>query len=88
MRRGPRGLLVAGLAAPAALLILLALTAPPAAANARPRHVVIAAVPGVTWEDVAAGKAPVLRSLVMSGRLGRETGEGFFSYENPADPVA
>ena len=63
MRRGPRGLLVAGLAAPAALLILLALTAPPAAANARPRHVVIAAVPGVTWEDVAAGKAPVLRSL-------------------------
>jgi hypothetical protein len=63
VRRGPRGLLVAGLAAPAALLTLLALTAPPAAANARPRHVVIAAVPGVTWEDVAAGKAPVLRSL-------------------------
>jgi hypothetical protein len=41
----------------------LALTASPAAANARPRHVVIAAVPGMTWEDVAAGKAPVLRSL-------------------------
>ena len=72
MRRGPRGLLVAGLAAPAALVALVALlgltapaapAAPPGAASARPRHVVIAAVPGVTWEDVAAGRAPVLRSL-------------------------
>jgi 3-hydroxybutyryl-CoA dehydrogenase len=26
--------------------------------------------------------APLLRSLVMSGRVGRQTGEGFFSYEN------
>ena len=25
--------------------------------------------------------APLLRSLVMSGRLGRQTGEGFFNYE-------
>ena len=25
--------------------------------------------------------APLLRSLVMSGRLGSQTGEGFFSYE-------
>jgi hypothetical protein len=46
-----------------AVVGLLALTAPPAAANARPRHVVVAAVPGVTWEDVAAGRAPVVRSL-------------------------
>lgn len=46
-----------------ALVALLGLAAPPAAADARPRHVVIAAVPGVTWEDVAAGRAPVLRSL-------------------------
>jgi 3-hydroxybutyryl-CoA dehydrogenase len=26
--------------------------------------------------------APLLRSLVMSGRVGRQTGEGFFSYED------
>ena len=26
--------------------------------------------------------APLLRSLAMSGRLGRLTGEGFFSYEH------
>ena len=26
--------------------------------------------------------APLLRSLVMSGRLGRQTGEGFFAYED------
>ena len=26
--------------------------------------------------------APLLRSLVMSGRLGHQTGEGFFAYEN------
>ena len=25
--------------------------------------------------------APLLRSLAMSGRLGRQTGEGFFNYE-------
>jgi len=45
------------------LLGLLGATAPAAAASARPRQVVLAAVPGVTWEDVAAGRAPVLRSL-------------------------
>jgi 3-hydroxyacyl-CoA dehydrogenase len=28
--------------------------------------------------------APLLRSLVMSGRLGRLTGEGFFLYEHVA----
>jgi 3-hydroxybutyryl-CoA dehydrogenase len=27
--------------------------------------------------------APMLRSLVWSGRFGRQTGEGFFSYEDP-----
>jgi hypothetical protein len=42
---------------------LLAATVPAAAAATRPRQVVIAVVPGVTWEDVAAGRAPVLRSL-------------------------
>ncbi|HYT39664.1 MAG TPA: hypothetical protein VEN99_09150, partial [Acidimicrobiia bacterium] len=74
VRGGPRGLLAAGwfaalAALPALTGVLLALlgflgaTAPAAAASARPRQVVLAAVPGVTWEDVAAGKAPVLRSL-------------------------
>ena len=74
VRGGPRGLLAAGSAALAAPLVLigallgallgfLGATGPAAAASARPRQVVLAAVPGVTWEDVAAGRAPVLRSL-------------------------
>src|SRR5439155_22198964 len=70
VRGGPRGLLAAGFAAPPALLVLmgglvvlLGGAPPAAAANARPRQVVIAAMPGVTWEDVVAGRAPVLRSL-------------------------
>lgn len=48
-------------AATAAATPAAAVTA--AAATARPRQVVLATVPGVTWEDVAAGRAPVLRSL-------------------------
>jgi 3-hydroxybutyryl-CoA dehydrogenase len=31
--------------------------------------------------------APLLRSLVMSGRVGRQTGEGFFSYEDRETPA-
>lgn len=73
VRGGPRGPLAAGLAALAGLpalawiafgfLSFFGATAPAAAAVTRPRQVVLATVPGVTWEDVAAGRAPVLRSL-------------------------
>lgn len=56
-------------AAAAALAALgpLACGAPAAAAPARPAHVVIVSLPGVTWEDVAAGTMPTLGRLARQG---------------------
>lgn len=47
----------------AALIGLLFGAAPARATTPRPRHIVIATVPGLTWEDVVGGKAPAVGTL-------------------------
>ena len=53
-----------------ATLVAPAAPASTTPASTTPAHVVIVSMPGVTWQDVAAGSTPTLRRLARQGAVG------------------